>query len=61
MSKSIYTKTKQQNIWGRERIYEVARDIPAEELDRRIKRLERDRHLYRGMGVEEAAELVGGH
>jgi len=50
---------------GRERIYEVAKRIPAEELDRRIKRLERDRralkrlYFYRGMSVGEAAELAG--
>ncbi|CAD7771839.1 Winged helix-turn helix [Candidatus Methanoperedenaceae archaeon GB50] len=54
---------------GRKRVYEVAKRIPAEELDKRIKRLEKDtsvlkrlyfiRYLYRGMNVEEAAELVG--
>ncbi|CAD7771691.1 Homeodomain-like domain protein [Candidatus Methanoperedenaceae archaeon GB50] len=54
---------------GRKRVYEVAKRIPAEELDKRIKRLEKDarvlkrlyfiRYLCRGMSVEEAAELVG--
>lgn len=54
---------------GRKRVYKVVKHIPAEELDRRIKKLEKDtrvlqrlyfiRHLYRGMSVEEAAELVG--
>ncbi len=54
---------------GRKRVYEVARHLPAEELDKRIKKLEKDtrvlqrlyfiRHLYRGMSVEEAADLVG--
>ena len=54
---------------GRERVYEVAKRIPVEELDKRIKRLEKDarvlkrlyfiRYLCRGMSVEEAAELVG--
>ena len=53
---------------GRKRIYEVVQHMPAEELDKRIKK-EKDtrvlkrlyfiRHLYRGMSVEEAAELVG--
>ena len=50
---------------GRRRIYEVAKRIPVEELDKRIKRLEKDtrvlkrlyfiRYLYRGMSVEEVA------
>ena len=54
---------------GRKRIYEVAKRIPVEELDKRIKRLEKDtsvlkrlyfiRYLCRGMSVEEAAELGG--
>ncbi len=54
---------------GRKRVYEVVRHLPAEELDKRIKKLEKDtrvlqrlyfiRHLYRGMSVEEAADLVG--
>ncbi len=54
---------------GRKRVYEVAKRIPVEELDKRIKRLEKDtrvlkrlyfiRYLCRGMSVEEAAELVG--
>ncbi|WP_156786017.1 IS630 family transposase [Archaeoglobus veneficus] len=54
---------------GRKRVYEVVKHLPAEELDRRIKRLEKDtrvlkrlyfiRYLYKGMNVEEAAELVG--
>ena len=54
---------------GRKRIYEVAKRIPVEELDKRIKRLKKDarvlkrlyfiRYLCRGMSVEEAAELVG--
>ena len=54
---------------GRKRIYEVLKHIPAEELDKRIKKLEKDtrvlqrlyfiRYLYKGMSVEEAAELVG--
>ncbi|CAD7767894.1 Homeodomain-like domain protein [Candidatus Methanoperedenaceae archaeon GB50] len=53
---------------GRKRVYEVAKRIPVEELDKRIKRIEKDtrvlkrlyfiRYLYRGMSVEEAAELV---
>ncbi|MHC1584350.1 MAG: helix-turn-helix domain-containing protein, partial [Methanosarcinales archaeon] len=54
---------------GRKRVYEVAKCIPVEELEKRIKRLEKDarvlkrlyfiRYLCRGMNVEEAAELVG--
>ncbi len=54
---------------GRKRVYEVIKHLPAEELDKRIKKLEKDtrvlqrlyfiRHLYRGMSVEEAADLVG--
>jgi len=54
---------------GRKRVYEVAKHMSAEELDRRIKKLEKDtrvlkrlyfiRYLYRGMSVEEASELVG--
>lgn len=50
---------------GRERVYEVAKRIPAEELKKRIKRFEKDarvlkrlyfiRYLYRGMSVEEVA------
>ena len=54
---------------GRKRVYEVEKHLPAEELDNRIKKLEKDTrvlkrlyfigHLYRGMGVEEAADLVG--
>jgi len=54
---------------GRKRVYEVAKCIPVEELEKRIKRLEKDarvlkrlyfiRYLYRGMSVEEAADLVG--
>ncbi|MHC1585546.1 MAG: IS630 family transposase, partial [Candidatus Syntropharchaeia archaeon] len=54
---------------GRKRIYEVVKHIPAEELDKRIKKLEKDtkvlqrlyfiRYLYREMSVEEAADLVG--
>ncbi|CAD7769856.1 hypothetical protein FHEFKHOI_00686 [Candidatus Methanoperedenaceae archaeon GB50] len=53
---------------GRKRVYEVVKRIPVEELDKRIKRLEKDtsvlkrlyiRYLCRGMSVEEAAELVG--
>ncbi|CAD7773849.1 Homeodomain-like domain protein [Candidatus Methanoperedenaceae archaeon GB50] len=53
---------------GRKRVYEVAKRIPVEELGKRIKRLEKDTgvlkrlyfigYLYRGMSVEEAAELV---
>ena len=54
---------------GRKRVYEVAKRISVEELDKRIKRLEKDtgvlkrlyfiRYLCRGMSVEEAADLVG--
>jgi putative transposase len=54
---------------GRKRVYEVVKHVPAEELDKRIKKLEKDtrvlkrlyfiRYLYRGMSVEEAADLVG--
>jgi len=54
---------------GRKRVYEVVKHLPAEELDKRIKKLEKDTrvlkrlyfisHLYKGMSVEEAAELVG--
>jgi len=54
---------------GRKRVYEVVKHLPAEELDRKIKKLEKDtrvlkrlyfiRYLYRGRSVEEAAELVG--
>ncbi|MHC1569050.1 MAG: helix-turn-helix domain-containing protein, partial [Candidatus Syntropharchaeia archaeon] len=53
---------------GRKRIYEVIKHIPAEELDKRIKK-EKDtkvlqrlyfiRYLYGEMSVEEAADLVG--
>ncbi|QEF94381.1 MULTISPECIES: IS630 family transposase [Methanothermobacter] len=54
---------------GRKRVYEVIKHLSAEELDKRIKKLEKDtrvlqrlyfiRHLYRGMSVEEAADLAG--
>ncbi|MHC1567960.1 MAG: helix-turn-helix domain-containing protein [Candidatus Syntropharchaeia archaeon] len=54
---------------GRKRVYEVIKHLPAEELDKRIKKLEKDtkvlqrlyfiRHLYGEMSVEEAADLVG--
>ena len=54
---------------GRKRIYGVVKHLPAEELDKRIKKLEKDtrvlkrlyfiRYLYRGVSVEEAADLVG--
>ncbi len=54
---------------GRKRVYEVIKHLSAEELDKRIKKLEKDtrvlqrlyfiRNLYRGMSVEEAADLVG--
>ena len=54
---------------GRKRIYEVVKHLPAEELDKMIKGLEKDtrvlkrlyfiRYLYRGMSVEKAADLVG--
>ena len=54
---------------GRKRVYEVVKHLPAEELDKKIKKLEKDtrvlqrlyfiRYLYRGMSVEEAADLVG--
>jgi putative transposase len=54
---------------GRKRVYVVVKHLPAEELDKRIKKLEKDtrvlkrlyfiRHLYKGMSVEEAADLVG--
>jgi putative transposase len=54
---------------GRKRVYEIVKHLPAEELDKRIKKLEKDtrilkrlyfiRHLYRGLSVEDAAELVG--
>ena len=54
---------------GRKRVYEFVKHLPAEELDKKIKKLEKDtrvlkrlyfiRHLYRGISVEEAAELVG--
>ena len=53
---------------GRKRVYEVVKHMSAEELDKRIKK-EKDtrvlkrlyfiRYLYRGMSVEEAADLVG--
>ena len=43
---------------GKKRIYEAVKHMPAEELDKRIKKLE-IRHLYRGMSVEGAADLVG--
>ena len=53
---------------GRKRIYEVVKYLPAEELDKRTKK-EKDtrflqilyfiRHLYRGMSIEEATDLVG--
>ena len=53
---------------GRKRVYEVVKHMSAEELDERIKK-EKDtrvlkrlyfiRYLYRGMSVEEAADLVG--
>ncbi|OFV66198.1 MAG: transcriptional regulator [Candidatus Syntrophoarchaeum butanivorans] len=54
---------------GRKRVYEVVKHLPAEELDKMIKGLEKDtrvlkrlyfiRYLYRGMSVEKAADLVG--
>ena len=54
---------------GRKWVYEVVKYLPAEELDEKIKKLEKDtrvlqrlyfiRRLYRGMSVEEAADLVG--
>jgi putative transposase len=54
---------------GRKRLYEVVKHLPSEELDKKIKKLEKDvrilkrlyfiRNLYRGMSVEESAELVG--
>jgi len=54
---------------GRKRVYEVAKHLSVEELDKRIKKLEKDtrilkrlyfiRYLYRGVSVEEAAELAG--
>ncbi|MHC1567198.1 MAG: helix-turn-helix domain-containing protein, partial [Candidatus Syntropharchaeia archaeon] len=53
---------------GRKRIYEVLKHLPAEELDKRIKKLKKDtkvlqrlylRHPYRAMSVKEAADLVG--
>jgi len=54
---------------GRKRIYEVVKHLPSEELDRRIKKLEKNtrvlkrlyfiRYLYRGISVEGAADLVG--
>ena len=50
---------------GRERVYEVAKRIPVEELDKRVKRIEKDasvlkrlyfiRYLCREMSVEEVA------
>jgi len=46
-------------------VYEVVKHLLAEELDKRIKKLEKDArilkrlYLYRGMSVEDAAELVG--
>ena len=53
---------------GRKRVYEVVKHMSAEELDKRIKK-EKDtrvlkrlyfiRYLYRGMSVEESADLVG--
>ena len=55
---------------GRRRVYEVVKHMSAEELDKRIekekdtrvlKRLYFIRYLYRGMSVEEAADLVGGY
>ena len=53
---------------GRKRVYEVVKHMSAEELDKRIekekdtrvlKRLYFIKYLYRGMSVEEAADLVG--
>ena len=32
---------------GRERVYEVAKRIPVEELDKRIKRLEKDARVLK--------------
>jgi len=53
---------------GRKRVYEVVKHMSAGELDKRIKK-EKDtrvlkrlyfiRYLYRGMSVEESADLVG--
>ncbi|MFO7968156.1 MAG: IS630 family transposase [Archaeoglobaceae archaeon] len=49
--------------------YEVVKHLTVEDLDARIKKLEKStrvlkrlyfiRHLYKGMGVEESADLVG--
>ena len=54
---------------GRKRIYEVVKHMPVEKLNKRIKKLKKDakvlkrlyfiRYLYKGMSIEEAAELVG--
>jgi len=54
---------------GRKRIYQVEKHLPADELYRRIKKLEKDtrvlerlyfiRHIYKGMRVEESADLAG--
>lgn len=54
---------------GRKRVYQVEKHISMEELDRKIRKLEKDtrvlkrlyfiRYLYRGMSVEESADLVG--
>ena len=54
---------------GRKRVYEVVKCISAEELDNMIRKLERNvrvlkrlyfiRYLYKGLSVEESAELVG--
>ena len=68
-SKTIYTKNIITEFMGRKRVYEVVKHLSVEELDTRIKKLEKDtrvlkrlyfiRYLYRGMSVEKAAELVG--
>jgi putative transposase len=69
LSKTIYTKNYKSKYMGRKRVYQVEKHIPMEELDRKIKKLEKDtrvlkrlyfiRYLYKGMSVEEAADLVG--
>jgi len=54
---------------GRNRIYEVKKHMSSEELDKRIKKLEKDtrvlkrlyfiKNLYRGESVEKSADIVG--
>jgi len=44
LSKTIYTKNNRP--W-RKRIYEVVKHLPAEELDERIKKLEKDTRVLK--------------